>query len=618
MAEKTNIDSGEEKREKEFSKELESTNDTLSMIKELLEETTSKVIEDTFGFKRNEKVAGVYGDGTTYGAGVEEGEYNVIVTGRPRKYDSSKDMDHGPNSGTVEKQIFIGAKRVESQIDYEIIGNKTLHLQYKSPESGFFRGVDDKGKTYMVNERLTIPLSKAKKSIKDLFTNAATREVGFLTNTKLGVEDRLDASTTSIVETLDMKNLTLKNLFKDDLDFDNINEGEKYEKLPDEEKNIPAQEKLNKIPVKDDKFLLFDDDEARKDFETIIIDLQSEEPFKKRCHNMFGTDKVSELTPAEVTELYEALKNEVIEEITTSGPPISGGFKDGAPSGPGGFKPTAFVKAVKRKFSKPGKKSKGDKKSQAGAPWNIPVNDPIYQEADGLNESKKGKKSLKNTSYAKSKKSNRPKIDKDYNVIPEESNASKPYTQVVKIDPNTHPLGMPFVKPNSKEEWERTSGVGRDHDKMKRMGLAESEENKKKRLTKRKFSSSIENKNKGVNKRYIVTEKTNSEYEKDRWKKLSLFSKFETIKESEELNEVFNNIEDYDSFYSENNKVTINESTSETSSKKENSEKTIEVEKPGSVFGITQKFYEKDFLNENKNFILDLNSMVFVKNPNSK
>jgi len=150
------------------------------------------------------------------------------------------------------------------------------------------------------------------------------------------------------------------------------------------------------------------------------------------------------------------------------------------------------------------------------------------------------------------------------------------------------------------------------------MGLAESEENKKKRLTKRKFSSSIENKNKGVNKRYIVTEKTNSEYEKDRWKKLSLFSKFETIKESEELNEVFNNIEDYDSFYSENNKVTINESTSETSSKKENSEKTIEVEKPGSVFGITQKFYEKDFLNENKNFILDLNSMVFVKNPNSK
>jgi hypothetical protein len=49
-----------------------------------------------------------------------------------------------------------------------------------------------------------------------------------------------------------------------------------------------------------------------------------------------------------------------------------------------------------------------------------------------------------------------------------------------------------------------------------------------------------------------------------------------------------------------------------------NEEKTIEVEKPGSVFGITQKFYEQDFLNEGKKFILDLNSKVFVPNPNAK
>ena len=117
MAEKININNGEEKREKEFSKELEKTHDTLSMMKKILNDTTSKVIEEKLGFKRNEKVAGVYGDGTTYGAGVEEGEYNVIVTGRPRKNDSSENMDHGPNSGTIEKQIFIGAKRVESQID---------------------------------------------------------------------------------------------------------------------------------------------------------------------------------------------------------------------------------------------------------------------------------------------------------------------------------------------------------------------------------------------------------------------------------------------------------------------------------------------------------------------
>ena len=572
MAEKININNGEEKREEDFSKELEKTHDTLSMMKEILNDTTSKVIEEKLGFKRNEKVAGVYGDGTTYGAGVEEGEYNVIVTGRPRKYDSSENMDHGPNSGTIEKQIFIGAKRVESQIDYEIIGNKTLHLQYKSPEAGFFRGVDEDGKTYMVNERLTVPLSKAKKSLTDLFANAATREVGFLTNTKLGVEDRLDASTTSIVETLDMKNLTLKNLFKDDLNFENINEGENYERLPDDERNIPAQEKS----------------------------------FKEKCQNMFGTDNINDLTPAEVTELYEELKNEVIEEISMAGP---------AGSGAGRYDTKLFSKAVKRKYSKKANKYKGDKKIQAGAPWNIPVNDPIYEEGE-LSESKSNKKSIKNTSYSKLKNSSRPKLDKDYNVIPEDvsSNASKPYTQVVKVDPNTHPIGMPFVKPNSKEEWERTSGVGKDHDKMKRMGLAESV--KKERLNKRKFSSSLENKSKGINKRYIVTEKTNSEYEKERWSKLALFNKFETIKESEELNEVFDNIEGSGNFYIEDNKKTINESVYK--SKENKSEKTVEVERPGSVFGIVQKFYEKDFLNESKNFILDLNSMVFVKNPNCK
>ena len=82
------------------------------------------------------------------------------------------------------------------------------------------------------------------------------------------------------------------------------------------------------------------------------------------------------------------------------------------------------------------------------------------------------------------------------------------------------------------------------------------------------------------------------------------------------MNDVLDNIDEYNSFFT---KISEKELVSESyeSNKSEEIEKTIEVEKPGSVFGITQKFYEKDFLNENKNYILDLNSMVFVKNPNS-
>ena len=173
---------------------------------------------------------------------------------------------------------------------------------------------------------------------------------------------------------------------------------------------------------------------------------------------------------------------------------------------------------------------------------------------------------------------------------------------------------MPFVKPNSKEELKNT--VNGDSNKLKRMGINESETQKIERLSKRKFLTLNENEESGVNKRYIVTEKTSSEYEQERWKKLSLFDKFETIKEAEEMNDVLDNIDEYNSFFTKTSEKEL-VSESYENNKSEEIEKTIEVEKPGSVFGITQKFYEKDFLNENKNYILDLNSMVFVKNPNS-
>ena len=607
MADMNDIKNGEEKSKKEFSDMESKTHEVYEMIKDLLKSTTEEEIEK-LGFEKNEKVAGVYGDGSTYGAGVEEDEYNVIVTSRPRKFNSSKNMSHGYGNGTFEKQIFIGAKRIESQVDFEIKG-ETLHMQYRSPESGFFRGVEDDGSTFMVRKQITVPLKDAKKELKKELKDAAQKEVGFLTHTKLGVEDRLDASTTSIVETADMEKITLKSLFKDELDFEakEVNEG--YEKLSsDDEPNINAVKKLNKVEMPNadsNRFLLFDDEDQ---CEALIkeLNLEEDEEFKEKLKKDYGVEdgNVSKLTPAEKTDFFNSLKKEAenleenLEEISMSGPSV-GGVQVGA----GGYLPK-LVALSKRKFSK------------VGAPYSIPANDPIYQEADGLNEGKKAfKKSFQKTAYAKGQKS-RPKVDKNYNVIPEtkNTNASKPYTQVVKIDPNTHPLGMPFIKPNSKEELERTSGVGSDFDKMERMGLKEDSSSKTSRLVKRKFISESENKKKGINKKYIVTEKTTQEYENDRWSKLATFNKYETISEAEEMNSVFDNIDSYNDFY-ENDKEVIKESVSNASA---NVEQTIEVEKPGSVFGITQKFYQKDFLNEGKQFILDLNSMVFVKNPNSK
>jgi hypothetical protein len=605
MADMEDIKNGEEKSNKDFSGLESNTHDTFEKIKELLRTTTEKVIEN-LGYEKNNKVAGVYGDGTTYGTGVEENQYNVIITARPRKFSSSLNMSHGHGNGTFEKQIIIGTKRVESQLDFEIKG-KILHIQYRSPEAGFFRGVDDEGKTFMVRKKISVPLKDADKVLKDELTDAAEREVGYLTNTKLGVEDRFEESTTSIVENLNMKKLTLKSLFEDDLDFSKgkINENEGFERLSDdEEENIPAVKKLNTLPLdgKDDVNLLFDDEEIN--FEEMIKEFGVEEAkeFKKRLEDEYGAKDgdVSDLTDAEKKDFFNSLKKETIEEITMSGP---GG------AGAGSYLTKWFAKNVSRKFAN---KSKGGKKSDVGAPYNIPVNHPIYEEGETLSESRK--KSFEKTPYSKAQTS-RPKVDKNWNIIPEERKvqASKPYTQVVKVDPNYHPQGMPFVEPNSKEELERT--VGKDHDKMKRMGLNESEADRIERLRKRRFSSLTENEVKGINKRYIVTEKTSQEYEQERWKKLSTFSKFETIKEAEEMSSVLDNIDDYNSFFEEKVSL-VNESKDYTlnESKKEN---TIEVEKPGSIFGIKQKFYEKDFLNESKKFILDLNSMVFVPNPNA-
>lgn len=624
MADNDKLDNIEEKKSEDFSKKEKETHGIYNDIIEILDKTTSKEAED-LGFTRNEKVAGVYGDGTTYGAGVEEGQYNVVLTGKPRKFDDSKQSNHNPTSGTIEKQVFIGAKRVESQIDFEIRG-KNLHLQYRSPEAGFFRGTSQNdGKTFMVKERLTTSLDKAKKELETLFADAAQREVGFLSNTKLGVEDRLDASTTSIVENLEMEKLTIKSLVEDEIGSEEtIKESEEFNELPsDVEPNIDKVVQLNTPELEngDDQTLLFDDNEGADDLFESLVSMGMNEDIENALEKEFGTRSLDALTPAERND-SERLKNVVnelnINEVTTSGPVIAGsegGYKDGAFAGSGGYNTKNFAKPQKREFAKESKGKKGDKKSEAGAPFNISAEDPFYESAEAINEGKKDK--FNKTSYAKSKNNKRPKIDKNYNIIPEDrdTSSSKPYVQVVKVDPDYHPLGMPFVKPNSKEEWERTSGVGRDHDKLERMGIKEGED--KSRLMKRKFSSEFENKKQGINKRYIVTEKTSEEYEKDRWEKLALFNKFETIKEAEELNEVFDNIDYEEGFFEK--KSEKKEALTESKKPSNNSsEKVIEVEKPDSTFGITQKFYEKDFLNENKKFILDLNTKVFVPNPNAK
>ena len=183
---------------------------------------------------------------------------------------------------------------------------------------------------------------------------------------------------------------------------------------------------------------------------------------------------------------------------------------------------------------------------------------------------------------------------------------------------------MEGVKINSPEELKFASrGLEKNGPKKKVRESIEAP-NAKLDLTKKKIFSEEENKAKGINKRYLVTEKTSEQYLKERWEKLSNFKIYESIKENEEINETLSECGEEKpmimtrSFEAPKaaelspDGIDVNDVTAE------NLEETVKVQKSTSLFGLEYLFYKKDFMNENKKYILDLNSKVFVPNPNSK
>jgi len=541
----------EVKRSEEFQKRVITKEKVMESVRELLDSTT----EDAFsklGYERVEGKAGVYGDEEKeYGSGAKEHKFQIRLAGKTKS--------------SVEKQIVFGAKRMESIINIDL-RDSVVVIEYKTTEAGAYRGADKnskytgEGKGLMVNEKITIPVKSMKefdKKLKEMFEDAAKKEVAFLTSTKLGAEDKLEVGTTSTVN--ENKNVTEMDIEK--ISFKSFLFGDEEKAVVTEAKNsgenIEKVKSANTVPIKNVDKSGRNIKGAGNKNRFMFLDAKKEEETKEE-----GKDfKTVEERDKEITE------------ITTAGP---------AGAGAGRYDtPFAF----------------------------------------------------KNTAYFKGKTGRRPKVDKDYNVVKETKGNKDGFWSVVKVDPGTHPLGMPFVKPNSKEEWNNT--IHGDKTKYKRLGLKEGEEKivpvKALDLTKKKIFSEEENKAKGINKKYLVTERTSDEYLKERWGRLTSFKLYETVKEAEEMNTLFEAIDSEEvaqqpleqvseSFVQKEETIEpVIESINEDASHKISlSEETVEVEKPGSDFGISHKFYKKDFLNEEKKYILDLNTMVFVPNPNAK
>lgn len=570
----------EVKRTDDFQKGVEMKETIIELAKELLEST----IEDTFeklGFEKTDKKAGFYGTGKSYGTGTEQNKFGVKIEGRTKS--------------SLARKVTLGAKRVQSDIDFQYNG-KLVSIEYKTLEAGFFRGVDAQSIPYTFKKTITVDgtkKSELEKAMKDLFIEAAKKEVGYLTSTKLGLDDKIDKSTTSLVNenNQSMKKLTLKDIFSSNEDlFNSVNESEKENIQQIKDKNTTPLSKTapyNKGEKKAEKgkFLLFDKDDKELHERAEKSELGKDEYLKfvkGEMKKKFATDDFKALTPVEKKELFQHIdrvyltKSEKEAQLNEDGGAPVAGVTASGPSGSGAgayLTPMAF------------------------------------------------KKTKNETSYHKGKNHKRPQVDKDYNVVKSENFWTPVSQKTLDGYKKNHIVGAPGaegVEVNSAKELEYAS-KGMPKNKKLNESVEKPTVKANLDLTKKKIFSEAENKEKGINKRYLVTEKTSEEYLKERWKKLNNFKTYESINECSCEDEPAILLKPVNTHKEEiDNSFDLEIPKGNPELEAHNLEETVTVQKPGSLFGLEYMFYKKDFLNESKKYILDLNSKVFVPNPNTK
>lgn len=395
----------EVKRNKEFQERVDLKEKVVAFLKETLVSTTDSVFKKA-GYKKNNKEAGEYGDGSKYGAGAVENQYIVTIAGKTKS--------------VLTKKIVMDGKSIASDIEI-VFKDNVVNITYKATEQGFFRGVDAAGKTYAINEKISLDASNMesfKKELKSKLESFSEKELGYITSTKLGVADKSDKSTSSVVENFNetkMKKLTIKELYE--MDFDSESD---IEPNSDKIKSLNTLDLKNTTPpIDSEKQLFFDDEQINETGEweddeegvawkdalkgmlnTIervthgklrLIDVRGFDKYqgpygiveiegKKYkvwaieggmlfienypiSNSQEGQNKGFEGTAQDVVDLvsdkYDPNQSVTlhkaapgydfsINEITTAGPAISdspGGHKDGAQSGAGGYNtPNAFKK----------------------------------------------------------------------------------------------------------------------------------------------------------------------------------------------------------------------------------------------------------------------------------
>lgn len=332
MSEDKTYPKGTVKQASEFSDRVQLKQWVFDTIIESLDSCADKYFKDK-GFKKNEFGAGVYGTEKTYGAGVKDGQYTVRYSTKTNSY--------------IDKITTLGTKRIHSIINLDINADtKILNLSYKTTEDGAFRGFQSKENGFMNNLNTSIKIDKSnfKKEIDKLFEVATAKEVAFLTSTKLGVEDKVDKSTASIVETGNDENINKKQMKISEILNSDPEEISRLFEAQDAEFAKKADTKGRK--------LMFD---RSKD----VDDLEEGEfkDYFKKTLKKFGVNSVSELKPSDKISFFNMVdqdwesEEETLDEITSAGP--SGGVA-GQPMGTAGnfgyLAPAAFKKGKNDAF----------------------------------------------------------------------------------------------------------------------------------------------------------------------------------------------------------------------------------------------------------------------------
>lgn len=193
MADRNNViyHKGVVPRGEEFRNNLKLKGEVYSLVKQAMESSSEQAFSD-LGFSKADKPAGVYANDTAWGMGTAVNYYNIKVGGKTQT--------------TLEKHVSFGGKRmfVDVQLAFQT-NSKTMTMIYKTTEASAFRGYGDSVGPMMINKKLHFDLKdmdKFKKELTEKMKEFAEKEAAYMSSTKLGVEDPVERSTASIVESI--------------------------------------------------------------------------------------------------------------------------------------------------------------------------------------------------------------------------------------------------------------------------------------------------------------------------------------------------------------------------------------------------------------------------------